>query len=131
MSKDELCSMARDLYASGAIGFPDMRVLTLHPDTQAGNWPGWTHFETPGQHGDRRDWIHEIETRLAKWHEDPAYVDYQQRVLHFLKRVCAAREIVLTPPTIPATAPAAKRHYGFARGQGLPLFGRRARSLAA
>ncbi len=132
LSQAELRSLAGELYAGGVISFPDMRLLTLHPDTQNPNWPGWACFETSEQTGGRRNWIDEIEARLAKGHADLAYLDYLQRLLTFLGRVQSAREKYFAAQALPAVMPVeSKRPRVFARLLSLPIFGRRARTLAA
>ncbi len=91
MSKGELRSLAEELYTAGAISLPDLRLLSLHPDTRPVHWPGWLAFETAGGRDGRRDWICEIETRIAKGHPDRMYIAYQHRFLSLLKRVEAGR----------------------------------------
>lgn len=91
MSRQDLRSLASELYAAGVISRPDFLVLSLHPESQSAEWPGWNECLTPGERDGRRDWIFEIESRLREQHPDFTYVAYQKRLLMFLKRVEAAR----------------------------------------
>lgn len=97
MTKADLRRLAEDLYAGGAISLPDVRLLSLDLDARAQNWPDWIHFETLGEHDGRRDWIGEVEARLAKGHCDPVYIGYLKRLLCVLKRVDAVRQATLVP----------------------------------
>jgi hypothetical protein len=91
MSRDGLRDLAHDLYNSGAIGSSDSRLLSLEPVTYASDWPGWSVFETPEESDGSRDWIREIEARIARGSADSGYVAYQQSLLALLQRVEAAR----------------------------------------
>jgi hypothetical protein len=104
MTKADLRRLAGDLYSGGAISLPDVRLLSLDLDANAPGWPDWIHFETPGEHDGRRDWIGEVEARLAKGHSDPIYIACLERLLCFLKRVEAVREEALAP-AIPSPGP--------------------------
>ncbi|HXN48178.1 MAG TPA: hypothetical protein VN893_16140 [Bryobacteraceae bacterium] len=97
MSRDGLRDLAYDLYAAGAIGSSDYRLLLLDPVTYASDWPGWSVLETPEESDGRRDWIREIQARIARGSADSGYVAYQQSLLALLQRVEAAH---------PATEPA-------------------------
>lgn len=101
MSATDLRLLAEELYAAGAIGFPDYRLLCLHPDTQHSGWPGWSTFQTPGERDGRRDWIGEIEARIASGHGDSVYIAYQKRLLSFLKRIERARLELQPAPAAP------------------------------
>jgi hypothetical protein len=91
MSRRGLCDLARSLYAAGAIGMQNFRLLSLEPVTYASHWPSWTVFETPEDCDGCRDWIDEIQTRIRKGYPDHDYVAYQQVLLSFLERVETAR----------------------------------------
>jgi hypothetical protein len=91
MSRPDLRSLADELYAAGVISRPDFLLLSLNPESQSAEWPGWDSFLTPGERDGRRDWIFEIETRLREKHPDFTYLAYQRRLLTFLKRVETAR----------------------------------------
>jgi hypothetical protein len=87
MSRDGLRALAHDLYAAGAIGSSDFRLLSLEPATYASDWPGWSVFETPAESDGSRDWIREIQARIARGSADSGYVAYQQSLLSLLQRV--------------------------------------------
>jgi len=97
MTRSELQAAAQELFAGGAISLPDLRVLSLHPDTQAPDWPDWATFQTPGERGGRKDWIFEVEARLAAGHPDPMYLSYQLQLLGLFKRLQNAR-LEMQPP---------------------------------
>lgn len=108
MSSNGLRDLAHDLYTAGAIGLSDSRFLALEPVTYPSDWPGWSVFETPREGDGRRDWIREIETRILRGSADRRYLDYQQSLLSFLKRVEAARppspKPAVTTPMPPANS---------------------------
>ena len=91
MSRDGLRDLAHDLYSAGAIGSSDYRLLSLEPVTYASDWPGWSVFETPEDSDGSRDWVREVQTRIARGSADSGYVAYQQSLLALLQRVEAAR----------------------------------------
>jgi len=94
MSRDGLRDLAHDLYAAGAIGSSDFRLLSLEPATYASDWPGWSVLETAPESDGTLDWIREIQERIARGSADCGYVAYQQSLLSLLQRVeaaCAAR----------------------------------------
>jgi hypothetical protein len=97
MSRDGLRDLAYDLYTAGAIGSSDYQLLLLEPVTYAPDWPGWTVFETPAETDGSRDWIREIQARIARGSADSGYVAYQQSLLSLLRRVEAARPASTEP----------------------------------
>lgn len=104
MTKSDLQAAAQELFAGGAISLPDLRILSLHPDTQAPDWPDWAAFQTPGEQGGRRDWIFEVEARLAAGHSDPLYLAYQTQLLGLFKRLRNARAEMQSPAPQPEPA---------------------------
>ena len=115
MSRDGLRNLAHDLYTAGAIGSTDYRLLSLAPVTYATDWPGWSVFETPIESDGSRDWIREIQARIARGSADREYVAYQQSLLSLLQRVeaaCPARTEPAVRAPIRSPEPPAHGAYG-------------------
>ncbi len=111
MSRDGLRDLSHDLYTAGAIGSSDHRLLSLEPVTYAFDWPGWSVFETPAESDGSRDWIREIEARIARGSADSGYVAYQQSLLSLLQRLEAARPACAEPAvTNPTHSPEPPTH---------------------
>ena len=112
MSRDGLRGLAHEHYVAGAIGLSDARLLSLAPVTYASDWPGWSVFETPAESDGSRDWIREIQARIARGSADRGYVAYQQSLLSLLQRVEAARPARTQPAVLQTPVHSAEVPHG-------------------